>query len=194
MTAVWALLLGYLLGSIPFGVLITRAIGAGDLRQIGSGNIGATNVLRTGRKGAAVATLLLDGGKGAVAVLLGGLLFAHGPLAGLGAFLGHLFPVWLRFKGGKGVATFLGIVLALSPMAGLIACSVWLATAVVTRISSASALVASTVTPLWFLLKGQPETAAIMLAMTALIWVKHAGNIRRILDGTEPKIGKSSQK
>ncbi len=191
MSTILPLILGYLLGAIPFGLVITRILGAGDLRQIGSGNIGATNVLRTGRKGAALATLILDSGKGAVAVILGAMLFDHGTLAGLGAFLGHLFPVWLKFRGGKGMATFIGVMLALSFPAGLAVCASWLATAFATRISSASALVSATLSPLWLALFGQGQTAGIVLVMVALIWVKHAANIRRMLSGTEPKIGKS---
>ena len=186
----WALI-GYLIGSIPFGVLITKLIGAGDLRQIGSGNIGATNVLRTGRKGAALATLLLDGGKGAVAVMVGAFWLLAGPIAGLGAFLGHLFPVWLRFRGGKGVATFLGIMLALSFWAGLAACATWALTAFLTRISSASALVAATLSPIFLVAFGRTDAVWVVLVMVVLVWVRHAENIKRLIARTEPKIGKS---
>ena len=191
MTILLVLLVGYLIGSIPFGVLITKLIGAGDLRQIGSGNIGATNVLRTGRKGAALATLLLDGGKGAVAVLIGAFWLLAGPIAGLGAFLGHLFPVWLRFRGGKGVATFLGIMLALSFWAGLAACATWALTAFLTRISSASALVAATLSPIFLVAFGRTDAVWVVLVMVVLVWVRHAENIKRLIARTEPKIGKS---
>jgi len=158
---IWAIL-GYLLGSIPFGIVITRGLGLGDLRQIGSGNIGATNVLRTGHKGAALATLLLDSGKGAIAVLLAYWLGGDtaAVMAGAGALLGHCFPVWLGFKGGKGVATFLGTLIALYWPLGLAACAVWLVTALVTRISSLSALVAVGTSPLVALLMGQALIAA----------------------------------
>ena len=191
MTILLVLLVGYLIGSIPFGVLITKLIGAGDLRQIGSGNIGATNVLRTGRKGAALATLLLDGGKGAVAVMVGAFWLLAGPIAGLGAFLGHLFPVWLRFRGGKGVATFLGIMLALSFWAGLAACATWALTAFLTRISSASALVAATLSPIFLVAFGRTDAVWVVLVMVVLVWVRHAENIKRLIARTEPKIGKS---
>ncbi|MBB5514422.1 glycerol-3-phosphate acyltransferase PlsY [Rubricella aquisinus] len=183
---------GYLIGSIPFGVLITRAFGMGDVRKIGSGNIGATNVLRTGNKAAAALTLLLDGGKGAVAVLIATSLYGGlaGQLAGLGAFLGHLFPVWLGFKGGKGVATFLGLMLAFSWPVGLAACGTWLATAVVMRISSLSALMAAALTPVWLWVFGQEPLIWLSILLGALVWIRHGANIRRILAGTEPKIGK----
>ena len=169
----WAAL-GYLLGSIPFGIVIARALGLGDLRQIGSGNIGATNVLRTGNKPAALATLILDSGKGAAAVLIARALAAEdaAQLAGLCAFLGHCFPVWLGFRGGKGVATFLGLLLGLAFPLGLAACATWLGGAVITRISSASALLAA--------------------ALAVIVFLRHHQNIARILQGTEPKIGKKS--
>ncbi|MDQ7775828.1 glycerol-3-phosphate 1-O-acyltransferase PlsY [Paracoccus aminovorans] len=189
----WAVV-GYLLGSIPFGIVITRALGLGDLRRIGSGNIGATNVLRTGNKPAALATLLLDSGKGAIAVLLARWL--AGPdaalVAGAAAFLGHLFPVWLGFRGGKGVATFLGTILALDWRLGLAACVIWLLTAAVSRISSLSALVAAVLTPAlaWWL--DGPRMAAVTGFMAVLILVRHHANIRRILAGTEPRIGKKA--
>lgn len=183
--------LAYLVGSIPFGILITRAFGLGDLRRIGSGNIGATNVLRTGNKAAAAATLLLDGGKGAVAVLAA--RWAVGSdaaqIAGLFAFLGHLFPVWLGFRGGKGVATFLGILLALAFPAGLATCATWLAVAAAARISSLSALVAALTAPLWLILFGQEDAAALAFLLAALVWQRHGANIRRLLEGTEPRIG-----
>ncbi len=185
---------GYLIGSIPFGILITRLMGLGDLRQIGSGNIGATNVLRTGNKGAALATLLLDGAKGAVVVLIAREYHGEiaGQIAGLCAFLGHLFPVWLRFRGGKGVATFLGILLALCWPAGLAACATWLVTAVASRISSLSALVAAAFAPVYLWLFGSSNAVWLAIIMAALVWIKHAPNIKRLLDGTEPKIGRNT--
>lgn len=183
--------LGYLLGSVPFGVLLTRALGLGDLRSIGSGNIGATNVLRTGNKGAALATLLLDGGKGAAAVLLARWLGGEGAalLAGGAAFLGHLYPVWLGFRGGKGVATFLGTVIALAWPLGLGLCAIWLLTAALSRISSLSALVAAAAAPVLALATGQPGLAAVTLFMAALIFLRHHENIARLRAGTEPRIG-----
>jgi glycerol-3-phosphate acyltransferase PlsY len=182
---------GYLLGSIPFGVVIAWALGLGDLRKIGSGNIGATNVLRTGNKGAAAATLILDAGKGAAAVLVFGYFWGPDPaqLAGIGAFLGHLYPVWLKFKGGKGVATFLGIVLALHWPSGLAACAVWLAVALVFRISSLSALVAAAATPVVLYLLHEKGLVLGVALLAALVWVKHAPNILRLLRGEEPRIG-----
>jgi acyl phosphate:glycerol-3-phosphate acyltransferase len=184
--------LGYLLGSIPFGLVITRLLGLGDIRGMGSGNIGATNVLRTGSKGAAAATLLLDAVKGAVPVLLAAVLVGHpvpAAVAGLGAFLGHVFPVWLRFNGGKGVATFLGVMLALAPPIGLIACATWLVVALLARISSLAALVAAALTPVWLLLLGPREAAWLGLALAALVFLRHRDNIRRLAAGTEPRIG-----
>lgn len=184
--------LSYLLGSVPFGLVIARLMGLGDLRQIGSGNIGATNVLRTGSKPAALATLLLDSGKGAIAVVLARALIGDdaAQLAGFTAFLGHLFPVWLGFKGGKGVATYLGTLIALFFPVGLAACLTWLVVAGLTRISSLSALVAALLVPLWLILLGRADMVLLAIALGALIWVRHLGNIRRILDGTEAKIGK----
>jgi glycerol-3-phosphate acyltransferase PlsY len=186
--------LAYLLGSIPFGLLITRALGLGDLRAIGSGNIGATNVLRTGNKAAAAATLLLDAGKGAAAVLLARHYAGEtaAMLAGLAAFLGHLFPVWLRFKGGKGVATYLGIMLALAWPVGLAACATWLATALVLRYSSLAALVATVTVPLWLALLGPGAAIPLALALAALVWLRHRANIARLRAGTEPKIGRKT--
>ncbi|WP_306754001.1 glycerol-3-phosphate 1-O-acyltransferase PlsY [Paracoccus actinidiae] len=185
---------GYLLGSIPFGMVIARALGLGDLRKIGSGNIGATNVLRTGNKPAALATLLLDSGKGAIAVLIarhfGGDTAAM--LAGGAAFLGHCFPIWLGFKGGKGVATFLGTLIALHWPLGLIACGVWLLTAVVSRISSLSALLAAALSPVFAWGLGRTDLMAVSLFMAVLIFVRHRPNIARLLDGSEPRIGKKS--
>ncbi|MFZ5752283.1 MAG: glycerol-3-phosphate 1-O-acyltransferase PlsY [Pseudomonadota bacterium] len=185
-------LLGYLLGSVPFGVIVTRLMGLGDLRRIGSGNIGATNVLRTGNKGAALATLLLDGGKGAAAVLIARAFGSEdaAQIAGLFAFLGHLFPVWLGFRGGKGVATFLGTLLALAWPVGLAACATWAATAAATRISSLSALISVTTAALWAVLLGQTRIVALILVLAALVLVRHHANIRRLLAGTEPRIGR----
>jgi glycerol-3-phosphate acyltransferase PlsY len=192
MTLALTFVLAYLLGSIPFGVLVTRALGLGDLRTIGSGNIGATNVLRTGNKGAAAATLLLDAGKGAVAVLVARAIVGEQAalVAGFAAFLGHLFPVWLGFRGGKGVATFLGTMLALAWPVGIAACLTWLATAIVFRYSSLAALVAAAATPLWLLLLGRADAVWLGLALAILVFIRHHANIRRLLDGTEPKIGK----
>ena len=184
--------LGYLLGSIPFGVVVTRLMGLGDLRTIGSGNIGATNVLRTGHKGAALATLLLDSGKGAVAVLLARYFLddTAAQIAGGAAFVGHLYPVWLRFRGGKGVATFLGTLIALAWPVGLAACAVWLVTAALSRISSLSALVsAATAVPLALAL-GHREMMLLVAAMAVLIFWRHRANIQRLAQGREPKIGK----
>ncbi len=185
-----ALAVGYLAGSIPFGLLLTKAAGLGDVRSIGSGNIGATNVLRTGRKGLAAATLLLDALKGTVAALVAyswGLEAAMA--AGLGAFLGHLFPVWLGFKGGKGVATYLGVLAGLAWKGALAFAVVWLVIALVTRYSSLAALLASVAVPLvvWFL--GQPELAVFFAALSVIIFVKHRANIGRLLAGTESRIG-----
>ena len=182
----------YLMGSIPFGLVITKVMGLGNLREIGSGNIGATNVLRTGNKLAAFLTVVFDAGKGAVAVLLASYFFGGtaAQIAGLFAFLGHLYPVWLRFKGGKGVAVFLGILLAISFWVGLATCLTWLATALALRISSASALVSSLLAPVWLYLIDTKSGVLFVFIMTLLIWVKHKENIKRILKGTEPKISK----
>jgi glycerol-3-phosphate acyltransferase PlsY len=184
---------GYLLGSIPFGLVLTRLAGLGDIRGIGSGNIGATNVLRTGNKSLALAVLLLDAGKGAATVLLAMILLgpAATPVAALGAVIGHLFPVWLRFKGGKGVATALGTLLALAWPVGLIACAIWLGIALIFRISSAAALTAVAVAPVAALLLRGSSLAIFMLIVAALVWIKHAENIRRLLAGTEPRIGQA---
>lgn len=183
--------LGYLLGSIPFGMVVTRAMGLGDLRAIGSGNIGATNVLRTGNKGAALATLLLDGGKGAVAVLLARWLVGEdaAQVAGLAAFLGHLYPVWLGFRGGKGVATFLGVLLALNWLIGAAVCLTWLLTAVLSRTSSIAALVAAASSGLWILWLTDGSLLMLSLILTVLIYVRHSANLKRLKAGTEPKIG-----
>lgn len=184
--------LAYLLGSVPFGVLLTRAMGLGNLREIGSGNIGATNVLRTGNKTAALLTLILDGAKGAVAVLIARAWLAEdaAQVAGLAAFLGHLFPVWLGFRGGKGVATFLGLLLALAWPVGIAACATWLVVALVTRYSSLSALVAAALSPVWAGLLGHGEAAGLILALAIVIFVRHHENIRRLLAGAEPRIGR----
>lgn len=184
---------GYLVGSIPFGLLISRALGLGDVRQIGSGNIGATNVLRTGSKGAAALTLLLDAGKAVLAVLVarqfGGELAAQ--VAGVAAFLGHCLPVWLGFKGGKGVATFIGLSLAIYWPVGLAVCATWLLTAVTTRYSSLSALVAAGLAPLWALLMGRGDVMGMLILVAALLWWRHGANIARLRAGTEPRIGRS---
>ncbi len=212
--------LGYLLGSIPFGLLLTRAAGLGDIRKLGSGNIGATNVLRTGNKKLAAATLLLDGLKGTAAVVatsyLGAWFLARQfhaaavaqstnfalvapdgllPFAaagGLGAFMGHIYPIWLQFKGGKGVATYIGVLFGLAPPAGLAFCLIWLAVAAVTRISSLSALVASLVTPAMVWTMGAPNVAIMLMPMTVLLLYKHWPNIQRLTKGEEPKIGAKS--
>jgi glycerol-3-phosphate acyltransferase PlsY len=196
-----ALAFGYLCGSIPFGLILTKLAGTQDIRSIGSGNIGATNVLRTGRKGLAAATLLGDMLKGTAAVLL---VYAYyGPdyryfghelaiPAALGAFLGHLFPVWLGFKGGKGVATYIGVLFALAWPAGIAFCVIWAAVAALTRYSSLAALTASVATPLILLLLGRQPEAAIFAIMTVLIFIMHRGNIARLINRTEGKIGKSA--
>ena len=188
------LLAGYLLGSIPFGLVLTRLAGVGDIRAIGSGNIGATNVLRTGRKGLALATLILDGGKGALAVLLVRLFLGPTaiPLAlmtGAAAVLGHNFPVWLNFKGGKGVATTLGLMIGAIPAVGIMACLTWTATAAIFRISSLAALVALAMAPLYAVLLGQSTEAVAFAALGLLGWIRHRANLRRLLKGDEPRIG-----
>ena len=181
---------GYLLGSIPFGLLLTRLAGKGDIRSIGSGNIGATNVLRTGSKGLAGLTLLLDGGKGAVAALVMGHWGAdYALLAGLFAVVGHDFPIWLKFQGGKGVATTIGVLLALAWPVGLIACGVWLATALVLRISSLAALVALATSPFLMVWLADGSRAVIAALLALLAFARHHANIRRLIKGEEPKIG-----
>ena len=192
MALILVAVLAYLLGSVPFGLVITRALGLGDLRKIGSGNIGATNVLRTGNKPAALATLLLDAGKGGIAVLIARAMLGNdaAQLAGLAAFLGHLYPVWLGFKGGKGVATFLGTLLALAWPVGLAACLSWLVAAGLTRISSLAALVAAATSTLWMMVLGQGEMLLLGVILTLLVYWRHAENIKRLRAGTEPKIGK----
>jgi glycerol-3-phosphate acyltransferase PlsY len=184
----------YLLGSVPFGIVMTRLFGLGDLRQIGSGNIGATNVLRTGNKTAAALTLILDAGKGGIAVLIARALVGEdaAQIAGLAAFFGHCFPVFLGFRGGKGVATFLGTLLALFWPAGIAACLTWLLVAAVSRISSLSALVAAVASPVWVQLLGRPEAVLLCILLAALILLRHRDNIRRLQEGTEPKIGKKT--
>ena len=188
---VWAIL-GYLLGSIPFGIVITRALGLGDLREIGSGNIGATNVLRTGNKPAALATLLLDTFKGAIAVLLarhfGGDMAAQ--VAALASFAGHCFPIWLGFKGGKGVATFLGTLLAMAWPVFLLTGATWLVTAAIGRRSSLAGLVSAASAPVWMIMTGFGGFAITTALMAALIFYRHKENIARLIDGSEPKIGK----
>jgi glycerol-3-phosphate acyltransferase PlsY len=186
-----AMLLGYLLGSIPFGVILTRLFGAGDLRQIGSGNIGATNVLRTGRKGLAAATLVLDGAKGAAAVLVATCVFpGHEIPAAAAAFLGHLYPVWLRFRGGKGVATMLGICLALYWPIGLIFAGVWLALLALLRISSVAGMTAAISSPIAAALLGRFDLVLLLIALALLVLWKHRANIDRLLAGTEPRVGR----
>jgi glycerol-3-phosphate acyltransferase PlsY len=190
--AVLTAVLGYGLGSVPFGLVLVKAAGLGDIRAIGSGNIGATNVLRTGRKGLALATLLLDGGKGAIAVLLARFVLGEDmvPVAGMAAVLGHNFPIWLGFKGGKGVATTFGTLMAASWPVGLACCATWLVVAGLFRISSLSALVALALSPVYAYFAGGVWLAAMAGGMAALGFIRHRANIRRLLDGTEPRIGK----
>jgi acyl phosphate:glycerol-3-phosphate acyltransferase len=189
-----AFIIGYFLGSIPFGLVLTKLAGTADLRSIGSGNIGATNVLRTGRKGLAAATLLLDMLKGTAAVIIAG--YFGGPnaamLAGLGAFLGHLFPVWLKFRGGKGVAVYIGVMLGLFWPAAAVFCALWLATAFTSRYSSLAALVASFVTPLFLWFFGQPALASMAAVLTLLLFYMHRENIKRLQAGTEGRIGQKT--
>jgi glycerol-3-phosphate acyltransferase PlsY len=191
-TLALAAFLGYLAGSIPFGVLIARAFGLGDLRRIGSGNIGATNVLRTGNRTAAALTLILDAAKGGLPALAARVLAGEdaAQVAGVAAFLGHLYPVWLGFRGGKGVATFLGTLLALAPAVGFAACATWLAVAALTRYSSLSALVAAALAPVFAAILGAPGTSLAAILMAALVFARHDANIRRLLKGEEPKIGR----
>jgi glycerol-3-phosphate acyltransferase PlsY len=186
-----AFILGYLFGSIPFGLILTKLAGTQDLRSIGSGNIGATNVLRTGHKGLAAATLVLDALKGTAAVIIAG--YYAGPnaamLAGLGAVLGHLFPVWLKFKGGKGVAVYIGVLIGLFWPAAVVFCVLWLATAFTTRYSSLSALVAAFITPIFLWWFGHPALASLFAVLTLLLFYMHRENIKRLQAGTEGKIG-----
>ncbi|MFU8776271.1 MAG: glycerol-3-phosphate 1-O-acyltransferase PlsY [Roseovarius sp.] len=183
--------IGYLLGSIPFGMVLARVMGLGNLREIGSGNIGATNVLRTGNKTAAALTLLLDGGKGAVAVLLARAMAGEdaAQLAALSAFIGHCYPVWLGFRGGKGVATFLGIFLALAWPVGLASCATWLVTALVTRVSSKAAIMAAALSTGWMVVLGYGTGMILAFVLSLLVFWRHRENIARIKAGTEPKIG-----
>ncbi len=184
--------LAYLLGAVPFGLVMARLFGLGDIRQIGSGNIGATNVLRTGSKPAAALTLVLDAGKGGIAVLVARALVAEdaAQVAGFAAFLGHCFPVYLGFKGGKGVATFLGTLLALFWPAGIAACLTWLLIAAISRISSLSALVAAAMAPVWVSVLGMPQAGLVTALLAALIFMRHDANIKRLLKGEEPRIGR----
>ncbi len=190
-----ALLLGYLLGSIPFGLILARALGEGDVRKIGSGSIGATNVLRTGNYTAAALTLMFDAAKGAIAVVLARTLFGADAalFAGLGAFLGHLYPVWLGFKGGKGIAVSLGILLALYWPAGLLAFATWGVMLALFRISSLSALVAAVVTPFYMWVLGKPHETVLAVLLAVLVFVAHSENIRRLLHGEEPRVGAKSK-
>ena len=189
-----ALALGYLLGSIPFGLVLTKLAGAGDLRSIGSGNIGATNVLRTGRKGLAAATLALDALKATLAIVLAWWLF--GPptalAAAAGAILGHMYPVWLKFRGGKGVATYLGALIGLAWPAAIVFAVVWLAVAALTRYSSAAALAATVASPIAMAAIGESGAALVFAALSALVWFKHSANIVRLLNGSETKIGQKN--
>jgi acyl phosphate:glycerol-3-phosphate acyltransferase len=188
-----AFIVGYLLGSIPFGLIFTRLAGTQDLRSVGSGNIGATNVLRTGRRGLAAATLVCDALKGTAAVIVGAYL--GGPeaaiVAAVGAFLGHLFPAWIGFRGGKGVATYIGLLIGLFWPAAIAFCVLWLIVAVVTRYSSASALIASIAIPVLFWWLGHPALAELFALLTVLLWLMHRENIQRLLAGTEGKIGQT---
>jgi acyl phosphate:glycerol-3-phosphate acyltransferase len=189
--ALLCLALGYLFGSIPFGLIVTKLAGLGDVRKIGSGNIGATNVLRTGKKWAALATLLLDGGKGALAVAIAGQFYGIEGicLAGTAAILGHIFPIWLKFKGGKGVATSLGVMLAAFFPAGLAMVLTWLAVAYISKVSSLSALTAALLAPAYAIAFGNLPFAALALAITVIIFATHHENIRRLMRGEEPRIG-----
>ncbi len=186
-----AALMGYLLGSIPFGLLLTRFAGLGDIRAIGSGNIGATNVLRTGNKGLAAATLALDLLKGTLAVIAAGVIWSPGAalIAGIAAFLGHLFPVWLKFQGGKGVATYIGVLLAWTWTGALVFCAVWLATAATTRYSSVAAMIAAILAPIYIAYRYPGPIAVAAGVMSALLIAKHHANIRRLMNGEEPRIG-----
>ena len=188
-----ALLTGYLLGSIPFGLVLTKAAGLGDVRRIGSGSIGATNVLRTGRKDLAALTVLLDGGKGTAAVLLAAWWFGPlaAPVAGVAAVAGHMFTPWLGFAGGKGVATGLGVLIGAAWPVGALACATWLAVAAISRISSLSGLAAFAAAPIYALAFADRWMVAAAVAIAALVYMRHAGNIRRLLAGTEPRIGQS---
>jgi glycerol-3-phosphate acyltransferase PlsY len=189
--AIIAAVLGYLSGSVPFGLILTRLAGLGDVRSIGSGNIGATNVLRTGNKGLAAATLLLDALKGTVPAALGYHFFGAegGVIAGFAAFLGHIFPIWLGFKGGKGVATYIGVIFGLDWRLGLLFLIVWIATAAITRYSSLSALVATVAIPVVLFFVGDIRIAALAAVMSVIVWIKHRANINRLVSGAESRIG-----
>lgn len=190
---VGGLLFGYLMGSVPYGLLIIRISGLGDIRSIGSGNIGTTNVLRTGRKDLAIATLLCDALKGTIAVLIASLWgIEAGLAAGFGAFIGHVFPVWLGFKGGKGVATYLGVLIALAWPAALVFAATWIAVAYLTRYSSLSALTAAVVAPAFLLITGRVDVALLFAVLSIFLIVLHHQNIRRLLEGTEGKLGQKS--
>ena len=188
--ALWGAV-GYLLGSIPFGMVVARVLGLGNLRNIGSGTIGATNVLRTGNKLGALATLILDGAKGAAAVLLARAMAGEdaAQLAGLAAFAGHCYPVWLSFRGGKGVATFLGIMLALAWPVGIACCLSWVVAAAATRISSMAAIYMAALSTIWMVFLGYRDLLVLGIVLTLFVFLRHAANIRRLRDGTEPKIG-----
>jgi glycerol-3-phosphate acyltransferase PlsY len=190
-----ALIVGYFLGTIPFGLLLTRLAGSGDIRSVGSGNIGATNVLRTGRKGLAAGTLIGDMLKGTVAVLLMHRLGGTnaGLVAGLGAVLGHVFPVWLGFKGGKGVATYIGVLIGVSWIVALMFAAIWAVVAALTRYSSLSGLIASALMPPLLYLGVGSKSALLFLVLTVIVWIMHRGNIQRLLAGTEPKIGRKAE-
>ncbi len=192
-TLIFSLLLGYGFGSIPFGLVLTKFAGMGDIRNMGSGNIGATNVLRTGRKDIALATLILDGGKAAFAVILANILGLRPEIAGATALIGHCYPVWLKFKGGKGVATYLGSLLVLWFPAGLLACVTWLVTAFLSRISSLSALVAACAAPMVLFAMGKASYAIAALVMAIIVILRHRENIHRILNATEPRIGEKKK-
>lgn len=191
MVTIGTLIFGYILGSIPFGLVLTRFAGLGDVRSIGSGNIGATNVLRTGNKKLAAATLILDALKGTAAVLIASKFGQEAAIAaGFGAFIGHLFPVWIGFKGGKGVATYLGILIGIAWPGALVFIAAWIITALLTRYSSLSALVASIIVPIALYVRGDLAVAALFAVLTIIIFIKHHANIARLLSGTESKIGK----
>lgn len=188
--ALWGVI-GYLMGSVPYGMVLAKVMGLGNLREIGSGNIGATNVLRTGNKAAAAGTVLLDGAKGGVVVLLARVLAGEdaAQIGGLMAFVGHCFPIWLGFKGGKGVATFLGLMLALAWPVGIACCLTWLVAAAVTRISSMAAIMTAAMSTIWIFILGYMDIFLIGVVLTLLVFWRHAANIKRIQAGTEPKIG-----
>ena len=186
----------YLIGSIPFGILVARILGLPDPRTIGSKNIGATNMLRTGSKKAALATVLLDGAKGGIAVVIARALFAEdaAQIAGLSAFLGHLYPIWLKFKGGKGVATLLGTLVGLAPFIGIIALLAWLLTFLIFRYSSLAALVSAALTPLMAMLLGFANLSVVLIIMSGMVYWRHRANIQRLQDGSEPKVNRGKKK